>query len=219
MGIFLENLEVPEQVDERIFKVYKSENFFMETAQKILSNFTFNPREFVKVMLGGVLETLYGKKSSENPELLGEDEKFALSLAAHFNEVFQIMPDINGTISVDDFAESFIEIENLRGDFVKKFEQIFENYLVNEFFMNVYPFRFDKSVTLNFGVFIVTYKIIELFAFVMYKTSPQVTDKDIVNCIAQFSTSIDHTVPYSEKILDELRDKNIAQLITTFLQV
>ena len=219
LGIFLENIEDVENIDEKVFGAYKSENFSVETAQKILSNFTFNPREFIRVMFDGVIETLYGKKSSENPESLGEEEIFALNLAAHFNEVFRITPDENGTISVDAAAKSFLETENLRGEFLKKFEQIFENYLVNEFFMNVYPFRFDKSVTLNFGVFIATYKIIELFTLIMYKTSPQVTDKDLVNCIAKFSTSIDHTALYSEKILNELRGKNISQLITTFLQV
>jgi len=195
LGFFIERAEELinlNQVEKlpKLLKVYKSQKFLTETMPQTFKNFRFQLREFVKIMSSGGIESLFA-----------DVENFK------FNRFKEFLKD-----------ESMI-VGNLRGKFVKSFEQVFENYLVNEFFMNLYPYRLEKSVVQNFGVYLSTYKIIETFALYMAETFPPVYESDIANFICKLSTPIEHNPDYLKQISNELESKtNMFELIETFLQ-
>ena len=198
LGLFIERAEELiklNQVDDlpKLLNLYKSQKFLDETMPQIFKNFTFKPNEFFKVMLGGVLDSL-----SENVEIV---ENFNFS---RFKEFLKSNKNIFG---------------ERHGQFVKRFESVFENYLVNEFFMNLYPYRMEKSVVENFGVCLATYKLIEIFAFLMSETFPPVYESDIANFICKLSTPIEHSTDYLKQLSKDLEVKeNMFKLIETFLQ-
>ena len=209
LGFFLERADELiklNQVEDmpKLLDVYKSQKFLTETMPQIFNDFPINPREFVKVMLSGVIENLYGEN---------DDSKFVTIEKFMFNRFNELLK----ANAVSD--ETMILFGELRGRLVKRFEKVFENYLVNEFFMNLYPYRIDKSVIQNYGVYLATYKIIEIFSFLMAETSHSVYESDIAKFICKFSTPIEHNKNYIKKISDTIGDKeNMLELIGIFLQ-
>ena len=63
---------------------------------------------------------------------------------------------------------------------------LLENYLVNEFFGNMYPWRTTGSISQNYGLFVLTYKILEAL----------ISEGDPIEIVAWFSRNIDHDVEY-----------------------
>ena len=211
LGFFIERADELIKLNQtydipKLLQVYKSKEFLTETMPPIFNTLPFQASEFVKVLLSGVIESLYGENDSDKPKF----ESIEKLIFNRFNELLKA-----GAVNDD----SIIAFGELRGKFVKKFEQVFENYLVNEFFMNLYPYRLKKSVVHNYGVYLATYKIIEMFAFLMAETCPPVYESDIAKFICRLSTPIEHNADYLNKISNELDGKeNMLELIEIFLQ-
>lgn len=195
LGFFLERAEELinlNQVDglPKLLKVYKSKKFLIETMTPIFKQLPFQSREFLKVMSSGGIESSFADVDNFNFN--------------RFKEFLKTDTNIGG---------------ELRDKFVKRFEQVFENYLVNEFFMNLYPYRLEKSVVQNFGVYLATYKIIEMFALYMTETFQPVYESDIAKLICKLSMPIEHNPDYLKRISNELDGKeNMLELMEIFLQ-
>ena len=71
-------------------------------------------------------------------------------------------------------------------DIQEKYCDILENYLVNEFFGNMYPWRTKGTISQNYGLFVLTYKILEAM----------IGEGDPVEMVIWFSRNIDHDVEY-----------------------
>lgn len=194
-------------------EVYMSEGFIIENFSEILADIKFNPKDFVKILLGEVLGTLYGDEKAPR-------KNFEVVIFDAVKSTLDIKPAEDGTVSVIDTAKKYMALNSMREKFIQRYGTILENYLVNEFFMNLYPWRLhDKNILNNYGVFIATYKIVELFIFSMAQRHPSVDEKELINVIAQISTSIDHSSPYIKKISAELDNKgDTLKIISTFLQ-
>ena len=63
---------------------------------------------------------------------------------------------------------------------------ILENYLVNEFFGNIYPWRTKGAIAQNYGLFVLTYKILEAL----------IGEGEPIEIVTWFSRNIDHDVEY-----------------------
>ena len=63
---------------------------------------------------------------------------------------------------------------------------ILENYLVNEFFGNMYPWRTKGPISQNYGLFVLTYKILEAL----------ISEGEPIEVVNWFSRNIDHDVEY-----------------------
>ena len=63
---------------------------------------------------------------------------------------------------------------------------ILENYLVNEFFGNIYPWRTKGPISQNYGLFVLTYKILEAL----------IGEGEPIEIVTWFSRNIDHDVEY-----------------------
>ena len=67
-----------------------------------------------------------------------------------------------------------------------EFAMIAENFLVNDIFLNMWPWRLDTTITKNFGVFVTAYKIIERRAYGLR------TVGELSSLIENLSHKIDH---------------------------
>ena len=216
LGFFLDRLDgviKAKKFDEivNLTEIYGSIKFIFQAVPTLLAKLNFYPKEFVEFMFGGVLESLYGKGTP-----VKEIDETILDAV---KEIFKLTPDSNFSISIDTVAKNLTALKNLRGDFLKKYNHIFENYLVNEFFMALQPFRLKYSIQRNYAVFVTTYKIIELFTFALAQKFPKTNESNLVNLISVMATSFDHTPPYIERIAADFegRDK-VLEIISTLLQ-
>lgn len=68
----------------------------------------------------------------------------------------------------------------------QKHSNILENYLVNEFFGNIYPWRTEGAISQNYGLFVLTYKVLEAL----------IGEGEPIEIVTWFSRNIDHDVEY-----------------------
>ena len=76
---------------------------------------------------------------------------------------------------------------------MENYAHIFENYLVNEFFMRCYPFAFEDSLWQNCKIFITGYKAME-FAIILTAISKNgfVTAEEFLNMVDAINEKLDH---------------------------
>ncbi len=225
LGFFLDKLD--ELINawraseiSNLAEFYTSEKFISEQVPEILSGIKFNPEEFIRFMRDNVLEILYDKKL-----------KYHGTKNLFLDAVEDVLKIKSGN-SISEVTEKYLSLNGERKKFVRYFAGIFENYLVNEFFYNLYPFRLrgSSSIRKNFAVFVVNYKIIELFTFCvmmsMFKNVPgknsfltEDNKTNVVLMISNLTNSIDHNTEYDgtiETFFDD--EEDTLKIISTFLQ-
>lgn len=103
-------------------------------------------------------------------------------------------------------VSNYKKLRNFRKDFIGKHATFLENFLVNEIFLNCYPWRFEGHIIKNFGVFVIKYKIFELTLLLAALKSPLGKD-DLISLVDWFTTQFNHLEINHRKIFDYLQDK------------
>lgn len=83
--------------------------------------------------------------------------------------------------------------------FVAEHSSFFENYLVNELFLSIFPWKYDGSIAQNFAAFAIEYKLFELIIFSVSLKS-FTTKKDFIETTGWFTTRFDHTKEFNNRI-------------------
>ena len=95
--------------------------------------------------------------------------------------------------------------------FLRKYAQAMENFLVNEFFGGVYPFRIDGTIQHNYAVFAVTYKLVETTALSIFAKN---SSAKILNAIGELAVDLNHNEEFIRAVTDFLEvDADISTLM------
>ena len=78
-----------------------------------------------------------------------------------------------------------------------EFETVAENFLVNEIFLSVYPFRIDASIWSNYNLFVKVYKIF------LRRARGLKTIDELLMVISDLSQRIDHDNDYLQNLTEE----------------
>lgn len=199
LGLFLDRLQElisdteDKELEMSLIEAYRSEDFLLTEMPPLFQNFSFDAKQFVTFMIkfiGHSMESLRTK----------EGEKF---LSA-FEKVLGIKPDENGLVSLSVLAANFEKLTDARKKFSEKYSTFLENYLVNELFYSLYPWRFrEHSITKNFAVFLISYKIFELVTFAATESGLG-SKEDLLALVDWFMTRTDHNPKLYEKFFDLL---------------
>lgn len=200
LGVFLERLEemiagkaVADELKE-LLAIYRTEDFFSEQVLPTLEIFSFNAADFVAIMMRFVEYTKDFLSTSDGQKFIGA-----------IADVLEANPDENNQVSVSEVAANYERLADARKNFFVQYNSLLENYLVNEIFLNVYPWRFlDMSVTKNFAVFMTSYKIFELILFATTQKSFDGKD-DILRLVDWFTSKTDHNGDILKRIFDLLK--------------
>ena len=184
---------------EMLAKFYMSPNFLQEKSTEIFSEITFDHQKFLEVMIDGVFKNIFSE------DTLPKIKKF-------------FMPVTEGSekISMEAAKRNFDFWEYKRGKFFIKYDMILSNYLINEIFLNLYPYKVEGSVAHNFATFVAMYKVVEwkLFSKNFRKTEL----KSVIKAVAEISIYINHDKNYIKKISSAVEDEeDIKRIISTFL--
>ena len=216
LGFFLDQLQefVAKNETDKIHALvatYTAENFIAQNLETILSAVNFNATEFVKIIFGNLFGKLYAYDRRH--------QKYLNNLV----KILKFDFDADGNVKINRVAENYLKLSESHKNFTNNFSTIFENYLVNEFFTSLYPFNISGSISLNFSVFVVTYKIVELFAFSeLYNPAKKFSadDKDkLITILSELAETVDHSNIYLKIISQVVKDKNIFEIMKNFLQV
>lgn len=223
LGFFLDKLSEIISADklneiENLTAIYSSENFLKKDALDIIKNINFDVKEHMRIMFG-TFEAIYG----ENSDFAHTDQ----NLINAFVDTFNLTANENNQISLNFLVEKYEQLNKLRKTVEKTFSTVFENYLVNEFFLNLYPFKFKTSIIHNYGIFVTTYKMLELLSISVtlsnFKRNPEkippLSKIDLSAIVMTFANNLDHNKNYVKKISEYLKDKeDIIFLMQSLLQ-
>ena len=192
-------------------KIYTSEEFFSEQIPTLLHSVNFQILEFAENFFG-LLKNIYG-----NEEILKtpENQKYIeiLQNAMSFN------PDED--LNFQELAENYFDLGDIRKIFLKDYEIFFENYLVNDFFGGVYPFKVDGTIQNNFAVFVANYKILENIALAMTAQSRDEKNlrAEIFEMFCNMSMDLNHNENYISAVAKFFENKSdIRFFMRSFLQ-
>lgn len=91
--------------------------------------------------------------------------------------------------------------------FVAEYATFFENFLVNELFLSVFPWKFEGSIAQNFSAFVAEYKLFELIIFSVSLRGFN-GKKDFVDTAGWFTTRFDHTKEFKRRIFSSIKDSD-----------
>ena len=204
LGFFLDKLEeltdikkvlTAEEVDAlvnklmRLIEAYESKSFLAEHVPRMLASVSFDTKKFIGLVLK-IFESLYGGANLKFMSMVGD--------------ALQIMPDENGRVSIAKIACNYEHLAAEREKFLARRSTFLKNYLVNELFINCYPWRFGKSITMNYAAFVTTYKIFELILFAV--TLKGFDGKnDLLKFVGWYVTQVDHSKEFNEKFLKQIQ--------------
>ncbi|MBR6013460.1 MAG: flagellin lysine-N-methylase [Selenomonadaceae bacterium] len=193
-------------------KIYTSEEFFSEQIPVLIQSINFQILEFAESFFG-LLKNIYGDekilKTAGNQKYID-----ILNRVMSFNSAEEL--------NTQELAENYFDLGGIRKIFLKNYETFFENYLVNDFFGGVYPFKVDGTIQNNFSVFVATFKILENIALAMTAES-QADEKnlraEILEMLENISMDLNHNENYISAVTKFLKEKSdIRFFMRSFLQ-
>ena len=100
--------------------------------------------------------------------------------------------------------------------FVAEHSAFFENFLVNELFLSVFPWKFEGTAEQNFFAFVAEYKLFELMIFsVAIKGFSD--KKDFIDTAGWFTTRFDHSKEFKWQIFSAVKDRDEIFLLMSSL--
>ena len=134
-------------------------------------------------------------------------------------EFVKLMSSVTKTLR-DGASQKFISQINfdfggkVRKKFFRKYAQVMENFLVNEFFGGVYPFRIEGTIQHNYALFAVTFKLFETTALSLFAKNSAAKIFDVVQ---ELTVDLNHNEKIIRAVTDFLRDKaEISTLMKIF---
>ncbi|MBR1728608.1 MAG: flagellin lysine-N-methylase [Selenomonadaceae bacterium] len=228
VGYFFDQLEELLNADkmsevETLAKIFSSEDFLKTQALDLVNSIDFNIREYIELMIN-ILEKLYG----DNEALKFDARDYIIVVI----QMLEIKTDKNNTASITELVNTYKKYSSEREKFLERHSTLFENYLVQEFFAGMYPCHVEGSIKHNYGVFLITYKVLELMAVarsVMAKRlaksagieqlAKEEETKDLIKLISWFSVKIDHSKNYMNPISEWLKDReDIIKIMRALLE-
>ncbi len=199
---------------------YMSDEFLQGDALKLAQKIEIDEHERMKIMMK-IFEAIYGGYEDR----LKAQNIYDANILKFVVDVLEIQPDENKQVSLTELVENWNKWKRLRKQFQKYFSTLFENYLVNEFFFNLYPFTFNTSIAQNFGTFVASYKMCELICIsrAIYNFKRDTTKQPLnkIECSAtmmHFANNVDHNKYYFTAISDSLKNKTeIAEIMKDLL--
>lgn len=209
----LNEIHSPEREDElpKLIAAYESEEFLAAQVPLMIQSVEFNAEKFIRLMME-LFESFYGVDEGSL------DKRSRLFLDAVI-KTLQIKVDANNQISFSDITANYKGLDEARKKFLENYSTFLENYLVNEFFYNLYPYKpYVGEPFKNFFVFLILYKVFELFTFSM--TYNNLSHKMfLLDLTDWYSRQVDHNQDLKDKIFKYIEDRDdVFDLMETLLQ-
>ena len=220
LGFYLDRLDELINADslneiENLSAVYSSEEFLNGEARRLIDSIEFNAENYIRTMFK-LLDSIYGAEAEFNQ--LNRRYIDAIS------DVLDISVDKNKGASLSELVKNYRRLEPARNDFLDRNSVKLEHYLVNEFFLGLYPWKFSPSIKQGYGAFVATYKILELIALsieVQWRKwhgndSEPPKEYQLPATLSSLSINVDHNKIYLECLLAHF-DNDILSIMKSLL--
>lgn len=190
---------------KQLIASYNPKVFLRDRVPPAIKSIALDVPNFVALILR-LLNTFCSKNLS------AQDKSLMLATL----DALRLRPD-EKDLSLEKIVDGYKKHADARADFLAHRSTLLENYLVNEIFMNAYPWRFKDSMAKNFAVFLMTYKVFELILFAA--TLKGLTNREgLLNLITTFARRTDHNGKFGEEILSWFKDDDLLNLMESLLE-
>ena len=194
---------------KKLIATYESKEFLTEQVPLMIQTVNFDVEKFVRLMME-MFEAFYSAKEI----LLNEKGHIFLNTVIN---TLQIKLDENNFVSLSKITANYEQLAEARKNFLADYSTFLENYLVNELFLNLYPWKYNRLPSRSLSVFLITYKVFELLTFAA--TQNNLSSKDsLLKLVDWYTNQIDHSDRLQEKIFAYLEErKDFFELMETLL--
>ena len=197
----------PEQI-ETLAAVYTADDF-MEKVPEMLDAIDFRVVEYVKSMFG-LIEALYGKDA----EFHGQERP----LMYHVVHAFELEEE---EVPLNELVDKYQKtLRPAQEKLHQEFGHIFENYLVNEFFLEHYPQKIMGTFVQNYILFVMNYKLVEFMAASTAVSDEKGLDAEtLVKLIGHMVSSFDHSTEFLDSVAKDAlkRQKDVVACMKNLL--
>ncbi|NFI96040.1 lysine-N-methylase [Clostridium botulinum] len=104
----------------------------------------------------------------------------------------------NGILKVKDISK-YLENNTDFVNYIKEYNYIFENYIVNQIFKDLIPFNKGQNLLQSINILNNSYKIIQAYIIgISLNSNNKITEKDIIRVIQALSKDIEHNKVFKE---------------------
>lgn len=181
LGIFHESLD-----DVIVKKEYEKIPKIIDEYRNRITNENVNlkdnriPEEFYEQLMK-FIELMDIENSVDHEKFKNYDKKFRQGI---YNEPYNKIHD--------EYIAEYLE----------NHKYIFENYLINDMFKNLYPFTFPESAMITFLIMTLKLGLIQFYLTGLSKSIGSINDEIVVDFIQAFSKVIEHHDTYISRVLD-----------------
>ncbi|CDH89758.1 probable lysine-N-methylase [Clostridium botulinum B str. Eklund 17B (NRP)] len=119
---------------------------------------------------------------------------------------------IQDEIQIDKCIKAYKEsVKEYYEPYIKERKYIFENYLVNDVFQRIFPYRDDNFFN-EYMLLVINYSIIRLVLTGIASCDKQLTDAMVVDLIYSFSRAVLHNNAFIKSFIDALNENNFNTL-------
>ncbi len=190
-------------IDQRLIML----GFFLDRLDEISSAEIFDDDALIKLTSAYESKKFLSEQVPRMIQSISFDAKNFSTMMAELSD--EIYDEGKFTEAVTKIAANYEKLSHFRKNFLDEHATFLENFLVNELFLNCYPWRYEGQIIKNFGVFIIKYKIFEITLLLAVMKNP--VDKDnLISLTNWFTTQFNHVEINHRRIFDYLKDKNDA---------
>jgi len=112
----------------------------------------------------------------------------------------------------DEIKDKYLKAkESYYVPFISEKEYIFENYLVNYVFQNMFPYN-EKTFFDSYVMLVVQYALIEVHLIGMAEFHKGLTEELVIKLVQSFTRTVDHNRPYLNSVIELLKENNITTM-------
>ena len=179
--------------------------FFLDRLDEIFSSKTFDVAALTKLIAAYESKKFLAEQVPDLLRVVKFDAKKFSALMFELADKFYGVSKF--TDAVSKIAANYDELKNFRKNFLSAHATFLENFLVNELFINCYPWRFASDIMRNFGVFAIKYKIFEL-TLLLAALKKVLNEDELIALADWFATQFDHVEAYHRQIFEYLRGQD-----------
>ena len=179
--------------------------FFVDRLEEILSD--FDEDALIKLIAAYESKKFLAEQVPLMLQSVSFDaEKFVRLMRELFEKTFDEKTSPQEKKVLDNVAANY-RLTTEKKNFFEEYSPLLENYLVNEWFQNIYPWRFAGSFAQNFAEFVAEYKLFESIIF--FATLKVSSDKKyLLGLIGLFMIRFEHSKEHRRRIFDRFKDLN-----------
>lgn len=187
---------------------------FTNAFGELTTGFSFSAETYLQRLIGDVGNALY----DEN-RILDEQHAALVETAMQTLGFSPERQSVNLPQLANDCERGFLSYKRR---LVREYDYIWENFLVNELFQQLYPFNIGNSLTDGYKVFLSEYKLAELFVTAYaYGCRAETNDRFLAAALADANRSAAHDVDYIPDLCKIVlaKDENIISFMNAYLDM